>query len=74
MDLLLQSFHADVRTIGGVLVAAPDAPIVHCPGWSVAELVAHHGEVHRWATGIVLHGEPAGEDFPAPDDLVVRSA
>jgi uncharacterized protein (TIGR03083 family) len=26
-----------------------DAPVAGCPGWSVADLVAHQGMVHRWA-------------------------
>lgn len=30
-----------------------DTAVPTCPGWTVRELVAHQGMVHRWATGIV---------------------
>jgi uncharacterized protein (TIGR03083 family) len=73
MDALLQSIQSDARIIGDLLVAAPDAQVVHCPGWSVADLVAHHGEVHRWSRGIVLNGAPGHEDFPAPEDIAARA-
>jgi len=29
--------------------AGPEVPVVSCPTWSVADLVAHQGMVHRWA-------------------------
>lgn len=29
---------------------APDRPVPTCPGWTVFDLVAHQGMVHRWAT------------------------
>lgn len=28
----------------------PDRPVPTCPGWTVLDLVAHQGMVHRWAT------------------------
>jgi uncharacterized protein (TIGR03083 family) len=31
--------------------AGLDAEVVTCPEWSVADLVAHQGMVHRWAAG-----------------------
>ncbi|MDO8306873.1 MAG: maleylpyruvate isomerase family mycothiol-dependent enzyme [Actinomycetota bacterium] len=44
-----------------------DAAVPGCPGWTVTDLVAHVGSVHRWATQVVSTGSPA--DFPpAPDD------
>jgi uncharacterized protein (TIGR03083 family) len=33
--------------------AGPDAAVPTCPGWTVLDLVAHQGMVHRWATGLV---------------------
>lgn len=33
--------------------AGPDAPVTTCPDWSVRDLVAHQGTVHRWATGTI---------------------
>lgn len=31
----------------------PDAPVGVCPGWTVRDLAAHLGGVHRWAAGHV---------------------
>jgi uncharacterized protein (TIGR03083 family) len=30
-----------------------DAPVPSCPGWTVADLIAHLGEVQRWAATLV---------------------
>jgi uncharacterized protein (TIGR03083 family) len=46
-----------VRREGGALARAarqdPARPVPYYPGWSLADLVAHTGAVHRWALGIV---------------------
>jgi len=34
--------------------AGLDASVPTCPGWSVLQLVAHQGMIHRWATAHVL--------------------
>ncbi len=34
-------------------------PVPTCPGWTVADLVRHHGGVCRWAAGIVAGGRTA---------------
>ena len=53
-----------------------DAPVEHCPGWSVADLVHHVTEVHWfWATiveGLLPEPPPATARPPraAPEDLV----
>lgn len=31
----------------------PDAPVPSCPGWTVADLIAHLGEVQRWAATLI---------------------
>ena len=38
-----------------------DAPVPTCPGWTVLDLVAHQGMVHRWATDSVrgVRADPA---------------
>ena len=41
--------------------AGPDAPVPTCPGWTVRDLLAHQGMVHRWATAVV-RADPAGVD------------
>ncbi len=55
----------------GILLASPRAAVRHCPGWSIADLIRHHGGVHRWATRIVETGEPAKEPDhdSGPDDI-----
>jgi uncharacterized protein (TIGR03083 family) len=50
-NALLVSAHADL-----------DAPVPSCPGWTVAELVAHVGGVWGWAAAVVRTGDRA--DFP----------
>jgi uncharacterized protein (TIGR03083 family) len=41
---------------------AADVPT--CPGWSVAELAAHIGGIHRWVTAIVASQAPSRLPFP----------
>jgi uncharacterized protein (TIGR03083 family) len=41
------------------------APVPSCPGWTVTDVVAHVGGVHRWAASIVRSG--VRSDFPSPD-------
>jgi uncharacterized protein (TIGR03083 family) len=46
--------------------AGPAAPVPSCAGWSVADLVAHQGMVHRWAAGKLRLDEtpvPEHEEF-----------
>jgi uncharacterized protein (TIGR03083 family) len=45
--------------------AGPDAPVPTCPGWTVRDLLAHQGMVHRWATAVVLGDDPAAIDDTA---------
>ena len=45
--------------------AGPDAPVPTCPGWTVRDLLAHQGMVHRWATAVVRGEDPAGVDDAA---------
>jgi len=52
---------AHLRSDGEALAAAVDtgplnAPVSACPGWDVADLARHTGEIHRWATETVLTG------------------
>ena len=55
-----------------------DAPVEHCPGWTVADLVWHVTEVHWFWSKMVaeLLPEPPGDEErperPAPDQLVSR--
>jgi uncharacterized protein (TIGR03083 family) len=42
--------------------AGLDAEVPTCPGWTVRQLIAHTGMIHRWATA-QLHGE---REMPEP--------
>lgn len=37
--------------------AGRDTPVPTCPGWTVADLVAHQGMVHRWVSATLRHEE-----------------
>jgi uncharacterized protein (TIGR03083 family) len=57
--------------------AGLDAAVPTCPGWTVRDLLAHTGMVHRWATEYVRAGRAAfGGGKPelaeAPEDRVVE--
>ena len=54
--------HAVERLATRALEAGLDAPVPTCPGWTVRELLAHQGMVHRWSTAIVQGAEPRGVD------------
>jgi hypothetical protein len=47
--------------------AGPDAPVPTCPGWTVRDLLAHQGMVHRWASGQRLDAVLRGQDMAAGD-------
>ena len=66
----LNSYLAVLATEATVLAAAADeaglaAAVPTCPGWTVADLVLHVGEVHRWATAAVAGKVTKLGDVPA---------
>jgi uncharacterized protein (TIGR03083 family) len=69
IGVLAQELDSGLTPVGGGLAA--EVPWV--AGWTVRDLVAHLGAVHRWATGIVRAGgtqaPPAGHATPPEDDL-----
>ena len=42
-----------------------DAPVAHCPGWTLRDLADHLGGVHQWAAHAVVAGTPDLEPEPA---------
>jgi uncharacterized protein (TIGR03083 family) len=46
-DEYLAALRADASDLAAAARAGLDAPVPSCPGWSVADLVAHTGLVHR---------------------------
>ena len=45
--------------------AGPEVPVPTCPGWTVRDLLAHQGMVHRWATAVVRGDDPRAVDDAA---------
>jgi uncharacterized protein (TIGR03083 family) len=45
--------------------AGLDAPVPTCPDWTVRDLVAHQGMVHRWAAALVRGERPSNETVAA---------
>lgn len=43
------------RFIDVVCEADPALPVPTCPGWTIADLIHHHGTTHRWVEHIVRH-------------------
>jgi len=51
---VLDLITADVARVAALSAESdPGRPVPSCPGWTLADLVAHLGRVHRWATAIV---------------------
>ena len=51
---LLDLVTADVARIAALAAeGAPDAAVPSCPGWTLADLAGHIGELHRWVTALV---------------------
>ena len=82
-----REFVATLSSEGDAFVTAArhagvEAPVPPCPDWTVADLCAHVGRLHRWAGEIVrLRPAPAGRDWrdriqppsgPALIDFVVE--
>src|SRR5205823_4058983 len=52
-DLLEAELDRFVATVGALDTVAWRRPVPPCPGWDVAELVAHTGGIHRWVAQMV---------------------
>jgi uncharacterized protein (TIGR03083 family) len=59
------------RLVDAAERAGLDAPVPPCPDWTVADLLAHIGRVHRWAAG---NTEREPEDGPFPRGEIVIPA
>ena len=59
-------FRAEADAFGRVLATGDlEAPVPNCPGWTLTDLTAHLGGVHRWANGAMLTG-PGSDEYPIP--------
>lgn len=54
------------RFATGLRQADPHADVPACPGWEVHDLVAHLGNVHAWAAGVVAAGRPVDQPEETP--------
>ena len=48
--------------------AGLEAPVPTCPDWTVLDLVAHQGMVHRWAAALMRGERPTDDEVDAYDD------
>ena len=53
------------RLVAWATQAGPEVPVPTCPGWTVRDLLAHQGMVHRWATAVVRGDDPRAVDDAA---------
>ena len=45
------------------------APVPTCPGWTVRDLVAHQGMVHRWASAVLAGQRGDGAELVEREGL-----
>ncbi|MBA3743072.1 maleylpyruvate isomerase family mycothiol-dependent enzyme [Sporichthya sp.] len=63
----VQFLRAEADAFSRVLASGDlDAQVPNCPGWTLADLAAHLGSVHRWARGAMLTGPSHLETRPIP--------
>jgi uncharacterized protein (TIGR03083 family) len=67
------------RVLDAVDATDPAAEVPTCPGWTVARLVRHLGQIHRWAEAIVRDRsterlDPRRLDLGWPEDWTLASA
>jgi len=67
---------ADADRFASVLETEPlDAPVAACPGWDVARLAEHLGQIHRWADFCATHGRrPSADEAEALESFEVSNA
>lgn len=70
---VLDLIKAEIDRIGALIAETDDgaARVPSCPEWTLAELVRHTGEIHRWATAILTRLpqqriEPTEEELGRP--------
>lgn len=51
------------RLARAATTAGLDAPVPTCPGWTVLDLIAHQGAVHRWALANVIGDRDGARDI-----------
>lgn len=71
----LSSIRADADALLAALDRGPlDASVPSCPDWNLAQLAAHVGRVHGWATLAASTGaQPAGPPKSPDDPLAIKA-
>jgi uncharacterized protein (TIGR03083 family) len=65
----LPRLEATTSGFAALLVGADlDRPVLACPGWRLADLAHHLGNVHAWAEHAVIACDPNLPEAPAPSD------
>lgn len=70
-DVYADSVLADAERFAAAIRTGPiDAAVAGCPGWTLIDLTAHMGYIHRWARHAALHAERATDTggFRPPAD------
>lgn len=68
IERLAEGLREQTKAFSGVVRGMdPERRVPTCPQWRVRDLVAHIGQAHRWAAGIVRAG--AAEAVPDPRDV-----
>ena len=66
-----ETLRADGEAMAAVAAEAPTRDVPGCPGWTVADLTAHTGTIHRWVTRMVSTRSQerlSRRDLPPPPD------
>lgn len=72
-DMYLKEIRASAARLADIVTSNdPDLPVPTCPDWTLSQLAAHVGHVHRWAAQIVttraterVPFDSVPDDFPA---------
>jgi uncharacterized protein (TIGR03083 family) len=65
MDRFIESLRLSGTRFSDAVRRGPlDAPVAACPGWTLADLARHMGEIHRWA-------RLAAETSARPDEALI---
>lgn len=74
----IQEYVSALAREGELLVDVPrsaglDAPVPSCPEWTLRDLLAHIGFVHRWATAYVANGLTEMVDEPTEKEMLFQA-
>src|SRR6476661_326746 len=72
---MFEQLAADLDRLDAVDPSALDRPVAACPGWTVLDVLAHLGVIHRRLVGMLVDGDEfrflADQPPPPPADEVV---